>query len=455
MRKPVRPSIEPFTRLIPIDRLDARGRELYVAMASSADEAEFARLAVSLLERLCGQGIFRVLSRDQSNDHVRTTFRNLLTLDTISVTVPEEAAEPTVPPSEGRRATATEAPGGEEAARPQFGTWNLPPHLLGEFVSAFQPADLSRSISRFREILRETVNCETAAVCLTESLSGSDSGTRLELEDVCVSRESEEAAPTGIRDRVEESAQTVVIQDIAGEPGRQRHFAGGARGSIVVAPLKSEAYVYGTLAVRSARPYAFDPNAVGLIELVADFAAQLIRGRLELEELIDIDKTTQIYNRRHFDRRLPAEIERSERTGKSMALLIADIDYFKRVNDTLGHAAGDSALRHVAKILSENVRPVDIVARYGGEEFGLILPDVNSEGALVVAERVRDNVERHGFSTGIADRPIWNLTISIGAALYPTDARDRVDLMDKADRLALLEAKRRGRNRVVLYSDMH
>ncbi|MBN2564401.1 MAG: sensor domain-containing diguanylate cyclase, partial [Candidatus Eisenbacteria bacterium] len=398
---------------------------MYVALASSNQEAEFRHLALSLLERLCEQGIFRAVSRTSKGGRVRTTFRNLLTLNTVSITTPEETPEPEAKAPEERPEPEARAPElvGDRAAG-QLTTWNLPPHLLSEIVAAFQPADLSKSIIRFREILRDRVHCETAAVCLTESLSGSDSGTRLELEEVCVPRDSEEAAPSGIRDRVEENARTVAIPDLASDPGRFRYFGKGVRGSLVVAPLKSEAYVYGTLSVRSSRPHVFDPNAIGLIELVADFEAQLIRGRLELEELIDIDKTTQIYNRRHFDRRLPAEIERSERTGKPMALLIADIDYFKRVNDTLGHAAGDSALRHVARILSESVRPVDIVARYGGEEFGLILPDVNSEGALVVAERVRNNVEMHGFSTGIADRPVWNLTISIGAALYPTDARD-------------------------------
>jgi diguanylate cyclase (GGDEF)-like protein len=221
----------------------------------------------------------------------------------------------------------------------------------------------------------------------------------------------------------------------------------------VVAPLKAEAYVYGTLGIRSRRTHAFDANAVAILQFVAEFAAGLIKRRLEVEELIFIDQITQIHNRRYFDEQLDREIERSKRTGNSMALLIGDLDDFKLVNDTLGHAAGDSVLRQVGRILSENARQVDIVARYGGEEFGVILPDVSREGALAVAERIRSTVAMHGFITGSEQRPTWDLTISIGGALYPLDASSKTDLMDKADRIALYQAKRLGKNRAIMYRD--
>ncbi|MCK4511214.1 GGDEF domain-containing protein, partial [bacterium] len=157
--------------------------------------------------------------------------------------------------------------------------------------------------------------------------------------------------------------------------------------------------------------------------------------------------------RRYFDEQLEREIARSKRTGNPMALLIGDLDDFKSVNDTLGHAAGDSVLRQVGKILSENARQVDIVARYGGEEFGVILPDISREGAITVAQRIRSTIAMHAFITGSEQQPTWDLTISIGGALYPLDATSRVDLMDKADRIALYQAKHLGRNRVIMYED--
>jgi diguanylate cyclase (GGDEF)-like protein len=220
-----------------------------------------------------------------------------------------------------------------------------------------------------------------------------------------------------------------------------------------VAPLKAEAYVYGTIGIWSSRSYAFDSNSVAVLQFVAEFAAGLIKRRLEVEELIFIDQTCQIHNRRYFDEQLSREIARSKRTGNAMALLIGDLDNFKSVNDTLGHAAGDSVLRQVGRILSENARQVDIVARYGGEEFGVILPDISREGALTVAERIRGTIAMHGFITGSEQQPTWNLTISIGGALYPLDASSRDDLMDKADRIALYQAKHLGKNRVIMYED--
>ncbi len=186
---------------------------------------------------------------------------------------------------------------------------------------------------------------------------------------------------------------------------------------------------------------------------MARFAAGLIKRRLEVEELIFFDQTCQIHNRRYFDEQLSREIERCRRTGQSMALLIADLDGFKQVNDTMGHAAGDSMLRQVGRILTENARQLDIVARFGGEEFGIILPDVTRETAQAVAERIRSNVASHEFVTGTVSQPTCEITLSLGGALYPLDAQSRADLIDKADRVALYEAKRRGKNRVVFWQN--
>jgi diguanylate cyclase (GGDEF)-like protein len=260
-------------------------------------------------------------------------------------------------------------------------------------------------------------------------------------------------APPHVRERVEATGDVLCVHDVRRDSRLARHLPAGTTGSIAVAPLKAEAYVYGTLAIWSAKTHAFDANAVAILQFVAEFAAGLIKRRLEVEELIFIDQTTQIHNRRYFDEQLDREIERANRTGNAMALLIGDLDDFKLVNDTLGHAAGDSVLRQVGRMLSENARQVDIVARYGGEEFGVILPDVSRESALAVAERIRSTIAMHGFITGSDRQPTWDLTISIGGALYPLDASSKTDLMDKADRIALYQAKRLGKNRAIMYRD--
>ena len=239
-----------------------------------------------------------------------------------------------------------------------------------------------------------------------------------------------------------------------GQSQRLGRGTGSARGSLVIAPLRAEAYVYGVLEVYTDRPDAFGPEDIAIIDFVAEFMGGLIKRRLEVEELIFVDQTSQIHNRRYFDEQLVREIERCRRTGNPMALLIGDIDDFKRVNDTMGHAAGDSVLRQVGRILTENARQLDIVARYGGEEFAVILPSVTRDTALAVAERMRSTVARNRFITGTDVQPTCGLTMSFGGALYPLDAKSRTDLIDKADRVALYEAKRQGKNRVVFWHDL-
>ncbi len=172
-------------------------------------------------------------------------------------------------------------------------------------------------------------------------------------------------------------------------------------------------------------------------------------GRLEREA--SVDPLTSLMNRRAFDAYLEATFGKARRLGKSMALLMIDIDFFKSYNDSNGHMAGDECLRRVAKTLRECVtRPLDLVARYGGEEFVVVLPDTTVEGVLATAERIRASVERleiDGCPTELA-----STTVSIGAA-FSANAweADQSTLLVAADR-AMYVAKRGGRNQVSLGS---
>ena len=169
-------------------------------------------------------------------------------------------------------------------------------------------------------------------------------------------------------------------------------------------------------------------------------------SRAEVEAITD--GLTGLYNHRYLHERLQEELERARRHEGTLSLLFCDCDHFKIYNDSHGHKAGDAALGRIARIIEACGRRVDLAARYGGEEFVLVLVDTDSAGALVVAERVRAEVEASSARGGRA------LTVSIGIATYPDDTGARDELLDKAD-WAMYTAKRAGRNRVLAFSDDH
>jgi len=164
------------------------------------------------------------------------------------------------------------------------------------------------------------------------------------------------------------------------------------------------------------------------------------------------DYLTGLKTRGYFEQQLDLEIKRAERNKAKLALLMVDIDHFKQLNDRYGHHVGDQVLRDVTAILMKDMREVDTVARYGGEEFVIILPETQAGGALFVAQRLRRAVELSKFFAGSVDA-VEHLTISIGIAVFDSDAQLKRDLIEYAD-AALYAAKSSGRNQVVLYSDL-
>lgn len=194
-------------------------------------------------------------------------------------------------------------------------------------------------------------------------------------------------------------------------------------------------------------------------ELLARVRTQIKRQRYQ-ERLRDnyerslvmalTDSLTGLYNRRYVTAHLGGMIERHKQTGKPLALLMFDIDFFKKVNDTYGHAAGDEVLVEMSRRVIDHVRSVDTVARLGGEEFVAVLPDTEEEVALVVAERLRYTMAADTFEMKAANVK-QNVTISIGVAMLQSD--DSLDsLMNRSDE-ALYAAKGAGRNLVVLMKD--
>jgi two-component system, cell cycle response regulator len=163
-----------------------------------------------------------------------------------------------------------------------------------------------------------------------------------------------------------------------------------------------------------------------------------------LAELAITDGLTGLYNHRHFRERLTLELERSNRTGLPLSVVMIDVDSFKAYNDSHGHLAGDNALRGVAKVLQSGRRANDVVARYGGEEFAVVLVDVPSAAAKDVADRIVAQVAEFPFEFG-STQPLGRLTISAGVATAPGDGVDAATVLAAADR-ALFAAKDAGRN---------
>jgi two-component system, cell cycle response regulator len=163
-------------------------------------------------------------------------------------------------------------------------------------------------------------------------------------------------------------------------------------------------------------------------------------------ELAITDPLTGLYNRRYMESHVGTLIERSAARGKSLSVLILDIDYFKSINDSFGHDAGDDVLREFAERLKASIRGIDLACRYGGEEFVVVMPDTDLGIAAMVAERIRRRIAGEPFPIEAGKRTI-EVTISVGISAR-MGAQDNATLMLKRADEALYRAKRDGRNRV-------
>jgi len=176
------------------------------------------------------------------------------------------------------------------------------------------------------------------------------------------------------------------------------------------------------------------------------------RVRDQLSSLVLTDPLTACENRRGFEQSLSREVARSVRAGSDISLLAIDIDHFKTVNDTLGHLAGDVALKEVGALLMHAARTGDIVARTGGEEFCLVLPDTSASGALQLATRLCDSIRAHEFLSG---EHRMRLTVSVGVVSQSAlkgSTRDIADMLKARADEALYLAKRSGRDRVRVWA---
>ncbi|HEX3352684.1 MAG TPA: sensor domain-containing diguanylate cyclase [Terriglobales bacterium] len=220
-------------------------------------------------------------------------------------------------------------------------------------------------------------------------------------------------------------------------------------GSRMCIPLISFGQALGVLVLDSARTGSFSTSDVQSLESVADICATAIQNAHYVErvkQLAYLDGLTGIFNRRFFELRIEEEVERSRRFDAGMAVIMVDIDQFKRLNDEFGHLLGDEVLRQVSSIFSQQLRKIDVVCRYGGEEFAILLSQTNQQHAMGVAEKLRRLIENWQFP-GVP-RPV---TISAGVATCPDHGCTRDHLVKAAD-AGLYAAKQAGRNCVRVIS---
>lgn len=230
-------------------------------------------------------------------------------------------------------------------------------------------------------------------------------------------------------------------------------FQTGPVRSFLAIPLLDKDRLLGLFVMLSEEADFLEPDQRRLLEVLCNHASATLASALlhaEIEKLATTDGLTGLFNHRRFQERLTEELKRLKRYNEPLSLILTDIDFFKKVNDTYGHPAGDQVLRGVAQLIREAIRDIDIPARYGGEEFAVILPGTTDEGARTIAERLRKAVMGATFS--VDDKGL-KVTISVGIASAPADATVKEDLIELTDK-SLYHAKHNGRNQCVTWSSI-
>ncbi|MEN8136386.1 MAG: sensor domain-containing diguanylate cyclase [Thermodesulfobacteriota bacterium] len=223
--------------------------------------------------------------------------------------------------------------------------------------------------------------------------------------------------------------------------------------SLLVVPLPDEDDTpIGCLVAAAKAPGIFTKNRQEILEIIAAQISTNIKLGQAHEQLgvqATTDGLTGLVNHQTFQHGCEVMLERAKRNDNPLCLLMADLDHFKKINDSFGHPFGDLVLREVAKVLAETIRTVDLAARYGGEEFALVLENCDGQSGLILAEKIRERIAQLHLICG--DKTI-TVTLSIGIAAFPKDSSDKSNLIELADQ-ALYRAKGAGRNQAALWSE--
>ena len=320
---------------------------------------------------------------------------------------------------------------------------------IATMVAAHQDAP-ARIFAHVAQEAADLVGAETAAVVRFDAgrLEGAVLGVHAPAGTAHAAGGSAELDPRTATGAVAETGLAARRGEGPCEPGHPEASrpAGGPR-SAAAAPIVVDGQVWGALSAATSRPEPLHAGAEELLARLAELAALAIMSasaRDQLATLAATDHLTGLWNRRVFQERLHAEIERARRYDRPMSLVTLDIDHFKRINDAHGHPTGDRVLIEVASRLFATVREGEIVARVGGEEFAWILPETDGAGAQDAAERARRAIEERPFAG------VGTVTISLGVC--DLDEGGTAGALVRMADQALYAAKAQGRNRVARYA---
>ncbi len=248
-------------------------------------------------------------------------------------------------------------------------------------------------------------------------------------------------------ERVPWGAENLRHLPIGYEPGRSDPIRLEGLKRAFALPILSRGRLLGVLVVG----YRHDQSLAETEKVLSGAVGRHLRMTMEhiyVSEMATMDSLTNLYNRGYFESRLIQEFSRAKRHNHALTVCMADLDGFKQLNDTYGHAFGDKVLREICNSCKRGVRESDFAARYGGEEFALILPETGLEGGAVVAEKVREAVESLAFTPpGDENADPVRVTISIGLASFPGYGENAKEIVQRADQ-ALYHVKLQGGNKV-------
>ncbi|MGQ9628418.1 MAG: sensor domain-containing diguanylate cyclase [Anaerolineae bacterium] len=314
-----------------------------------------------------------------------------------------------------------------------------------KFVAALSQEEMVQVVAQgIAHSLRQLVSYEA---CFIYSLD--EENNRFPLVHI----EGEMSAPPEATPGKGPLGQAVVrgqVEPIQLESGSELPWPGGSY--LILAPLRTESTTVG-LVVLLKEKKPFSAESYRLMNILASQAGVVLRNAQLYEQTqreAQTDPMLGLMNKQAFRLRARSELDKARRNGISVAIILTDVDDFKKINTLYGHPGGDKVLRGLAEVLYKTVRDRGIVGRYGGEEMVILLPDADAEKAREVAEEVRLAVANHRFP--IDDSVEAQATISVGVAIFPQDALTVEDLIDRADQAAYV-AKKAGKNRVCLYGE--
>lgn len=429
--------------VLPVDRLPLLHQADIRAALLEGDPRRIERVALEAIDALTRLGHLRLVEEVVRGDDRLLRYRDMTSSNTLALRLtgpdPDDGVLRIPMPLRDWRGAAN-----LDQIRTILGLYG---RILGKDSNLL--ASVPDILRQLLETARSLIGCEL----LTFSPTRRTPRAELEISPELVAPPYD---PYLLQEWVVERNYLIHLPDLPAVPRAGSSIPEGMRSLALVKLGDPASGLVGSLQAWSARPHFFNEDRLALLSLISESGTDLLGRAALLGNLVFVDAATKVYNRAYFNIQLDNEIARARREGKSLTLVIFDIDDFKSFNTQYGYEGGNEVLARVARLLKSGLRPFDSVARWGGEEFALILTAPISEtDARMVSARLRRAVEKQLFAiTGLEGKSHnVSLTVSGGGALYPDDAITAADLWRSANS-ALMWSKEHGKNQVSFYSDL-